>query len=376
MELDSTGHYYINPHRDSLAALPDSFPQSLLPEIRAFLSQALTLLEDGLRTHTKDDLSLYTGSVGVALTLARLKSAIQHTSRRDYPQVEHSESGLEWKGIGPGSSGLCFELYRCLTTGEPFELDEAKYRDPHQSDEALDGRCGLLVMLDYFTRKGMVTKDPDIQRKVVSAIDLNAFPWTWKGDVQYGGAHGSAGILFTLKRLAGIERVDLAEALIDEAAVSSGNFKKARSSSEEDIVQWCHGAPGFVPFLLEYAPQSQLAASKTGPAVGIIWERGLLAKGASVCHGMAGNGYCLLDAYLFSGIQQHLMQACCFATEIFRLGPVHCCAKAEHPLSLFEGLAGVVQFMLDLSDIVALAQSNPDRSELARCALFDGFTIF
>lgn len=29
----------------------------------------------------------------------------------------------------------------------------------------------------------------------------------------------------------------------------------------------------------------------------IIWKRGLLRKGYSICHGVAGNAYCFLELY-------------------------------------------------------------------------------
>lgn len=32
-------------------------------------------------------------------------------------------------------------------------------------------------------------------------------------------------------------------------------------------------------------------------AGGATWDRGLLKKGSGLCHGTAGNGYCLLRLY-------------------------------------------------------------------------------
>lgn len=29
----------------------------------------------------------------------------------------------------------------------------------------------------------------------------------------------------------------------------------------------------------------------------VVWQRGLLKKGYSICHGVAGNAYCFLDLY-------------------------------------------------------------------------------
>jgi lantibiotic modifying enzyme len=372
MEIDNKGRYYINPYAQQLSTLPDSFPASLLADIDSFLLQSYEMLEVGLRTYSKNDLTLYTGSVGIGLTLARLKCALQHTAVREYPRLQHSASGLQWHGIGINSSGLCYEMYRCLTEGEAFDITERLYCSRQENDEALTGRCGLLMMLDYYTQKGMITRDTEIIQKVAASIKLSEFPWSWHKKVYYGAAHGTSGIMFALKRICGVEHVDLAETLVSRASLDSGNFKSSESSTNDELVQWCHGAPGFIPFLLEYAVLSELAASKIGPGLNVIWERGLLAKGCSICHGIAGNAYCFLAAYLATGNQMHLLQACCFTVEILRLGPQYCCAEADHQLSLFEGLAGVVQFLLDLTDIIRIA----DADELQKFKLFDGLAIF
>eukprot|EP01040_Poterioochromonas_malhamensis_P017350 gene17350-19913_t len=171
----------------------------------------------------------------------------------------------------------------------------------------------------------------------------------WQAEkVYYGAAHGTAGILLTLHRLANQSHVDLFAQLVTNARIpSSGNFKSSQGSKRDELVQWCHGATGFIPLLVEYQNSLPTSIEKASnlthiqEGLGVVWERGLLRKGCSVCHGIAGNGYAFLSAYVFTLNVQNLSEAVVFAQEILKQGPNECCASADHPYSLFEGLAGV-----------------------------------
>ncbi|KAI9369432.1 hypothetical protein BJX61DRAFT_536439 [Aspergillus egyptiacus] len=84
------------------------------------------------------------------------------------------------------------------------------------------------------------------------------------------------------------------------------------SSHEAPLVQICHGAPAFLALLAcamkhhdlllncwapEWEEAIHLAAEK-------VWEQGLLSKGGSLCHGIAGNAWPLLllqDVYEYHG---------------------------------------------------------------------------
>jgi hypothetical protein len=37
----------------------------------------------------------------------------------------------------------------------------------------------------------------------------------------------------------------------------------------------------------------------------VVWRRGLLTKGYSICHGVAGNAYTFLVLYQLTGVRQH-----------------------------------------------------------------------
>jgi hypothetical protein len=80
----------------------------------------------------------------------------------------------------------------------------------------------------------------------------------------------------------------------------------------------------------------------------VTWERGLLRKGLGLCHGVAGNGYALLSLYratkdvlwLHRAVQLGLFAASDEGRALH--------AVPDHPLSLFEGLAGCAAFLHDL----------------------------
>lgn len=68
-----------------------------------------------------------------------------------------------------------------------------------------------------------------------------------------------------------------------------------RSRGGKMLLQFCHGAPGFVVCLAGLPATALdevlLAAGET------IWSAGPLTKGSNLCHGTAGNGYALLKLY-------------------------------------------------------------------------------
>ena len=70
---------------------------------------------------------------------------------------------------------------------------------------------------------------------------------------------------------------------------------KQRPDSEE-LVHWCHGAPGVVyllarAYLVWKEEKYYISALKCGEC---LWNKGLLKKGQGICHGVAGSGYVFL----------------------------------------------------------------------------------
>lgn len=77
------------------------------------------------------------------------------------------------------------------------------------------------------------------------------------------------------------------------------------------LVQFCHGAPGFVICLANFPGDSLdellVAAGET------TWVAGPLRKGSNLCHGTAGNGYAFLKLYRRFGDEKWLKRARAFA---------------------------------------------------------------
>lgn len=59
---------------------------------------------------------------------------------------------------------------------------------------------------------------------------------------------------------------------------------------EDELVHWCHGAPGVVYLLakayLTWKDEKYLQAAKR--CAELTWQKGLLRKGPGICHGVAG----------------------------------------------------------------------------------------
>ena len=131
----------------------------------------------------------------------------------------------------------------------------------------------------------------------------------------------------------------------------------------------CHGAPGVSHLMLlshrvwgHETDTYMTAARKAGD---LVWERGLLKKGPGLCHGVAGNGYTFLHLYqvlttTLDSVMSHdtvvqvtgedvwLYRAAMFGqwlTELVRQDQ----NIPDRPLSLFEGIAGAVHYLHDLT---------------------------
>ena len=77
------------------------------------------------------------------------------------------------------------------------------------------------------------------------------------------------------------------------------------------LVQFCHGAPGFICCLADFPNDSLddllLAGGET------TWQAGPLRKGSNLCHGTGGNGYAFLKLYRRFNDAQWLRRARAFA---------------------------------------------------------------
>lgn len=390
-EATDFDRFYPNPYATTL---PDFNLVDMVTRMRHFITKAYERLDNAIGIPSRS-MDMYMGKVGIAMTLARMEQ-FAHFFREGPLEYRDLSSFKKHtmensSGIGLGSDLICYSLYECLSKNIPFELPieltpsisstntkqtSKATSNTIYSDEILYGKAGLALLLTYFQKKGLVLTKEHVLSEVIGEIHIEEFPWKWHNKVYFGAAHGTAGILLILTRLGKQMHPELLKQLIELSLLDSGNFASSLQSQRDSLVQWCHGAPGFIPLLLEY--QEYLPASEHNTLIdvvlSVIWQRGFLKKGEGICHGLAGNGYVFLSTYLTTKEPVRLIQALCFAQEILNKGIEQCCYTADRPDSMFEGLSGVVHFILDL--IQLLQDRIEDRPHDPSFELFDGLNIF
>jgi hypothetical protein len=77
------------------------------------------------------------------------------------------------------------------------------------------------------------------------------------------------------------------------------------------LMQFCHGAPGFVACLAD-VPGTKLDALLVAGGEA-VWAAGPLVKGSNLCHGTGGNGFAFLKLYRRTGDTTWLQRARAFA---------------------------------------------------------------
>lgn len=190
--------------------------------------------------------------------------------------------------------------------------------------------------------------------------------YKWHDKRYLGAAHGLSGIAYVLLHAlpavrqadpsgGGVAALTAACDALAAALLPSGNLPSSLGSRDDRLVQWCHGAPGLIPTMLKAEAAlggggRYLAAARA--AARAVWERGLLRKGVGLCHGISGNGYAFISLYRATGEPEYLAMAQAFALyaterweELYEV--------PDRPASLYEGLAGFVNFALDALDPAA-----------------------
>ena len=111
------------------------------------------------------------------------------------------------------------------------------------------------------------------------------------------------------------------------------------------LMQFCHGAPGFVICLgdLPAGPLDalMLRAGET------IWQAGPLTKGANLCHGTGGNGYAFLKLYQRTGDAKWLERARAFAMHGIAQTAAERAQHGQGQYSLWTGDLGFAIYLWD-----------------------------
>jgi lantibiotic modifying enzyme len=119
----------------------------------------------------------------------------------------------------------------------------------------------------------------------------------------------------------------------------------AKGSSPRMLMQFCHGAPGFVICLADFpgtALDDLLIAA--GEAA---WLAGPLTKGANLCHGTAGNGYAFLKLYRRTQDRKWLERARAFAMHAIAQMEADAGRYGQLRYSLWTGDPGLAIYLWD-----------------------------
>lgn len=164
-------------------------------------------------------------------------------------------------------------------------------------DELLQGRAGTLYMLRmmrHWVPDSAVLLDRSVE-SVATAVLAAGPDWKWHGKRYLGAVHGDIGIVTQLvlatPSLAGPLQGKLRDLLGSQLA--NGNWPSSVGKTDASLVQFCHGAPGFLHSLASLRPyfpglRQEIDAS-VDQARRCVWREGLLRKEPSLCHGILGN---------------------------------------------------------------------------------------
>ncbi|XP_043273846.1 glutathione S-transferase LANCL1 [Venturia canescens] len=359
--------------------LTDAFKNTLIDVSKEFL----THLERNKREwYSREDSSVYTGTAGIAQMYYQF-GRISNNSSYSKRALELIEISLSDKRADRHVSFLVGSV-GSLAIGAIIQHESGNETESHKliaklcsfannaladkSDELLYGKIGYLYALLFVNSR--ISSKPIDEHLIKQVIDRvirdgkeyskshnheSPLMYEWYEKQYLGGAHGLAGILYILLQA----REYLTETQLEQDVrpsidyletlkYPSGNFPSSLGSSSDKLVHWCHGAPSTSMFFLEahkvFGKESYLqTAIECGE---VVWSRGILKKGYGLCHGVAGNAYTFISLYQHTNDLKYLYRACKFA---------QLCREAkdydrvpDRPFSLFEGLAGVIYFLVDL----------------------------
>jgi len=178
--------------------------------------------------------------------------------------------------------------------------------------------------------------------------------------VMLGAAHGYAGNAGAIVRGLDLLELDERKAWLDRIVTTTlATAMRDRgwvnwlpewpgSARSKPLVQWCHGAPGFVTSLAGLADER---LDEVLVAAGeLIWTAGPLAKGGGLCHGTAGNGYAFLKLFHRTGDERWLDRARAFAMHAIAQCERHAAEHGMRRYALYTGDPGTAIYLMRCLD--------------------------
>ncbi|XP_074627320.1 lanC-like protein 3 isoform X2 [Acropora palmata] len=334
----SRSRYFVNKYKDFSGSLGN------VEYVRELVQRVLKLIDERSPPQRAScDGGLYVGGAGIGYAFYAVAQSSEFANVREqclmkaleYMQVSLSEvsrTNPYDDGIGAsfllGHSGvyaLSAIVFNAL--GQRQEADQCikkflemgKICQPLNffrpgSDELFVGRAGYLCGSLLLNKKlGRTVVPLDMTRPLFDAIIESGQHYAQRHQSQsplmysyyrteyLGAGHGLSSILQILLSFPEhfANRKDV-EILIRQAVdyvisceMPNGNYPPVPGEVRDqanDLVHWCHGAPGVVYLLakayLTWMDDKYLQAAKK--CAEVTWQRGLLRKGPGICHGVAG----------------------------------------------------------------------------------------
>jgi hypothetical protein len=299
--------------------------------------------------------TVYSGGAGTVDALRRLGEGGLVDLRRDYvPYLERSlEAAPDFPDENPkgsycfGEVGIRLVLQRLApSTGNLDELAARISENAHdERRELMWGSAGTMLVARALGLDELWEESAEWLRSERDGDGL------WEQDifgtrVRYlGPAHGFAGCVLALgddPRAGEVARRYAVEqdGLANWPPVAGDALASQRDGSIR--VQWCHGAPGIVTSLGDLLDEDlALAAGE------LVWRAGPLAKGATLCHGTAGNGYAFLTLLARTRDERWLERARAFAMHTLEQVEREHAEHGRYRYSLWSGDLGAALFLAD-----------------------------
>ncbi|MDQ2962019.1 MAG: LanC-like protein [Pseudomonadota bacterium] len=313
---------------------------------------------------------------GMALSTAYFAPMLGALAERNIKQIEPWNQGVE--SYLMGRSGVLLTHYRVRPSREVADrlAESIAANTRHPSRELLLGAPGTMHAALAMHEWTGEERWAELFRSGAKALEATLIDGPercqlWDQDLYgsrstyLGAAHGFAGnagvLIRGLALLPQRERDEWTERIvaatlatvIREGALANWPPAWASAGARERscLVQWCHGAPGFVTNLADLA-DSRLDDVLTA-AGELIWTAGPLTKGGGLCHGTAGNGYAFLKLFRRTGDERWLERARAFAMHAVAQGERHA-ATYMRRYSLYTGDPGVAIYLTQCIDGTAV----------------------
>jgi hypothetical protein len=288
--------------------------------VAAIVADAEQAFDDGWSVHPLDEdewtppkpHTVYLGGAGVVAALHRLGS------ERDWvPYLERAVEEPDFPGedsersLWMGEVGVRLVLQRLAPSRENRERLEQLI-----AANAEDERCELM-----WGSPGTILAGRELGLDVSPSAEWlhrqrgEDGLWTQRlygrVDQHLGPAQGFAGCVLALDGVDDVSETLHRFAVEEDGLVNWPPLARTQLEAQRDgliRMQWCHGAPGIVATLAPFIDEELAVAAGE-----VTWRAGPLRKGATLCHGTAGNGYAFLALFDVTGDELWLSRARAFA---------------------------------------------------------------